>query len=330
MRKRKTFKNCFISAPSTVNLIPFRKLLETKGIETRSILSASDSNLRISTLIENEIKNSDFVCAIIPKKVTSGVYYELGLARGAKKPIFIIIEKEGVISPNLENIVYVIASIKDQEVIEFALDQFLSEFYNKPIQKYHIDYLKNEVVNHQKKIEMDSYDVVPISKQYSKKQYKESKKYPKKKLDYSSIKSLIDIGKIESSIIELFENLEDVITVRRPKYSDKEVDLSLWIDGLKSGFGNPVLVEVKSGKISNSKLEIAENQLRNYLIRTNASLGLLIYIDNDNRTFKQSSIKRPLVIWFELNDLILKLSENSLAQVIEIQNDRIITSLNEG
>jgi len=319
MKKEKSLKNCFVVAPATVDITPLRKLLESRGIKVRDMLSVPISKVSISKTIEKEIHSSDFLCAVIPSKAPPSIFYEVGLARGARKPIFLIFEEKGVMPSDLQDVVYVRTSIKGQKVIEFALDQFLSRYPQRP--KYT-----------RRRIKYTKY-----AKKRPKYTYR-GIRYAKKRLDITSLQQqLRHLSKeayeveMESFVARLFEHFNDVVAVRKdPSYVSKGVDMALWIDTLESSLGNPVLVEVKSGKLSDSMLINAENQLRGYLEQTNASVALLIYFDHERRRFKPLTIRWPLVIWLELRNLLSMLSRHSLADVIVTQRNRMVHSPDKG
>jgi hypothetical protein len=59
--------------------------------------------------------------------------------------------------------------------------------------------------------------------------------------------------------------------------TDRGVDLAVWIDELESAIGGPLLVQVKSGDPTLTGLRHAEEQLRQYVLKTNGRFGLLVW-----------------------------------------------------
>jgi hypothetical protein len=115
--------------------LPLKGLLEKYGIISSDHII--DNNINISLAAEDMIINSDLYIGVITKNMNPNIYLEIGLARGAKKPIFLIIERYEL-APILENITYVLASTEDIDKIEFTLAQFLSKYtiQNKNIGKF--------------------------------------------------------------------------------------------------------------------------------------------------------------------------------------------------
>lgn len=294
MKKKKSFKSCYLIAPfrKTKKLI---ELLQKHEIKTNDELIFSDSTWSLSNNIEEGIRKADFVCAYIPSKPNNNIFFEMGIARGLKKPIFLIIEEKENLDIYLQDMVYVIASIEDENAIEFALDQFLNN-YRQTFQHLRSD------------------------------------KVAKEKFDTESFKHKLKMVKssteLECFLVELFENLDGVTVAKKDKYANKGIDMALWVDKLEYNLGNPVLVELKN-YFSFSMLSNAENQLRQYLNKTNSNLGLLIYVNKDICEIKKPKIKKPMVIWLELHDLVQKLSESSLAEIIINERNEMLHGYGE-
>ena len=72
------------------------------------------------------------------------------------------------------------------------------------------------------------------------------------------------------------------------------VDMALWLDEVESSLGNPLLVEVKLGRLTESKIAQAEDQLRSYIVKTHARAGLLVYLDRQGHRFDQRG--QPIVL----------------------------------
>ena len=63
-------------------------MLRRKGIQAKDAFSLAYPDAIVPS-VEREIRNSDFMVAILSSKhSSSNVYYEIGFARGLRKPIF--------------------------------------------------------------------------------------------------------------------------------------------------------------------------------------------------------------------------------------------------
>ena len=120
---------------------------------------------------------------------------------------------------------------------------------------------------------------------------------------------------------EFFENQGFV--VESSNVPDIAADMSIWIDSLEQTLGNPILVEAKCGKLSETLLEQSERQLRGALRKSNLRSGMLIYLDSSRKHFRPSKFALPLVIRFEISDLIEKITKEPLDCVLLNERNKI-------
>lgn len=288
---KKVFSSCFISAPANINTSPIISLLKSKGICAYDSYSLGPGNLANS--VEKDIASSHFLVAIFSRKSPSdNVLYEIGFARGAKKPVFLILQDEGAVPYFLRDNVYVRTELDNSDLISYYLDQFLSKHGEGIGQRPH---------------------------------YVEKPSPKKEILSIGKLLSGIRANGREIDFLNLVKSLfaSQGYVVESSQGLDQRADMSIWVDSLDSTLGNPILVELKMGKLSEAFLKRSEEQLRNYLFKTNTRSGLLIYFDKQGRQFNPSQFKLPLVIRLEINDLIEKLVENSLDRVLLAERNRV-------
>lgn len=234
---------------------------------------------------------------------------EIGFAKALKKPIFIIIQDEGLIPSFIDDLVYVRTSKDNLENISYTLDKFL-----KAIKQ-----------NKQKLAKKEK------TKDIKKENYTHTYAYTKKiDEEIKEIKNNIDeIKEInQNKIIEFFSTVfkEQGIISNTQIYKNSYADMSLWIDALEFSIGNPILVEVKFGKISQKSLNNAENILRNNVLESNARAGLLIYNDYKKRHFKRLHTQLPLIFRFEFSDLLNELKKKPLYAIILSERNKMAHS----
>ena len=296
MQRKRELKRCFVSASADLDIKPLLELLKEKGIEAHDAFSISYTHT-VQPFLEKEINNSDFLVAVLSlKSPRPNVYYEIGFARAARKPIFVIIQDEGLVPTLLRDFVYVRAAVTDLKAIDYVLSQFLSKH------KYPTRRRPRLVAS-------------PKTK-------------PNLKISESDLQGMLRQG-MDLDIISLVADLlrsEGVVLSLSHGPRDKGSDISLWVNSLESTIGNPILVEVKTGNLSDSTLERAERQLRESIQRTNASAGLLVYADRRGRRFKPSKLNLPLVIRLELRDLIDGVSKYPIDYILLSERNRIAHS----
>lgn len=284
--KKKSFSKCFISAPASLNIDALISSLESKGILAFDAYAIGhDADFPPS--VEEEIKDSDFLVAVFsPNTPNANVLYEIGFARGAKKPIFLVVQDEGAIPRFLKDTVYVRASLDDRQLISFYLDQFLSK-HKKGVKK-RIPRLKKPSMG--------------LDRSYLEEQLKGIRE---KGTEMELLHLVRDLFRSQGFVVDTSHGT-----------GDKGADMSIWVDSLESSFGNPILIEIRMGRLSERVLERIEAQMRHYLSRTNARSGLLIYFDRQGRRFNRSKLQLPLVIRLNMYDLVEKLAEHPIDRVL--------------
>jgi len=297
MRKKAALKSCFIAAPIAVNTETLRKVLMDRGIQVKDALSLPAGPGSIIGAIESAIRDADFVCAVIPLQMSPNVLFEIGLAYGARKPLFLVVDKEADLPANLKDIFYVRASPWDNEAIEFNLDHFL-EHPTRGVPRRQRITVKEPKPSPPQELRIDE------------------KLESLRRLEGSERAMAL-----ESLVADLLKQAGAVVT-RERYYPDTGADMAAWLDGIESSLGNPVLVEVKAGHLSEQRLRQAELQLQHYLAQTNARAGLLIYFDQMGRRFPSSPSTWPLVVRFDVRDFADIVSRGQLVAALLAERNK--------
>jgi nucleoside 2-deoxyribosyltransferase len=288
---------CFISFSANEKIKPLAELLLQRNILVEDAFSLPDNSYPIYDAISERIRQADFIIVLLSlEHPNSNVFYELGFAKALDKPIFLIINDSGVIPPELSELVYVRASPKDINVISFTLDKFLNNLNRGTLRTL----LKQK----------DFHKNIEITNIYSEKHTHLPSSVPQN-----------EVMAIER-ITELLSR-QKIIFETGVAFGSKIADISLWVDSLESNLGNPILMEIKIGHLTEKSLKLAEDQLIKLIQNTNARIGLLIYGDKDNRHFASSKLLSPLIIRFEYRDFISKLSKCPLDLIILSERDRM-------
>lgn len=292
VRKQK----CFISASIIDNVQPLKKLIEKLGFEVIDVSSLPlVFGLDFASLVKDQIKKSNFLIGVISiTNPNPNIYFQIGYAEGIKKPVLLIVQDDGLIPQNLKNLVCIKSSVTNIEKIQYTLEQFLTQY------KYPDRKIIKRITNDQKIL----LNVADYKNQLEK------------------IRNDREGRSLELFFFNIFKSL-GLIIAKDLKNEDIGVDFSLWIDSLDYNLENPILAEIKYGNLSEDQLIDAENNLTNYLEMTNSTLGLLLYLDWNGRIFRHSKFKRPLVLRFEANYFLNKISNMGLAQVILSERNRI-------
>jgi hypothetical protein len=297
MKRKTLLKSCFISCPIDVNIDPLRRSLVNHGIEVRDAFSLPPG-ASIVRVIESAIREVDFVCAVVTSDISSNVIFEIGLAYGIRKPLFLLVDKESKIPSYLKEVFYVKASPDDIDAIDFNLEQFL----------------KYETRRTRRIIKKYDDDPKPLIEQ---------KLSINERLGALANLQSIQYGfELERLVADILSQTDALVTQETYQY-DKGVDIAIWLDEIGSILGNPILVEVKGGTLSENRLRMAEEQLRSYLAKTNARAGLLIYHDKEGNRYPSVSSDLPLVIRFDVRELVEILSKGELVETLMAKRNQI-------
>ncbi len=123
----------------------------------------------------------------------------------------------------------------------------------------------------------------------------------------------------ENRIFEIIKRIFSTLNIQHTSISnspnEKGVDLIIRNKGLAPYFGNPMLIEIKAGVLNTSILNNAQYQLQNYLFRTEAKGGIILYLDKNDKRFSISS-KYPLILCFDIEDFVLGISSQGLEKFL--------------
>lgn len=281
-------QKCFIVAPADVAIAGIRRLLEKRNLEVYDTVTTLTLGLSVVSSIKDKIDKADFVVAVISLKTPRpNVFFELGMAYGTRKPVFLVIQDEGPVPADLEDMFYVRTSLENLKVIAFSLDQFLAK-YEYPSRKPR--FALKEGVREHGSLESLQEEIENVAERGSG-------------------------AELESRLASLFKS-EGAVVTKQYGPKDKGADMALWIDALGSSLGNPILVQIKVGEISQFSLNRAEEQLRHYLAMAKARSGLLIYLARRRKHFGPSVFRLPLVIRLDTRDLVTKLASRTLADIL--------------
>jgi hypothetical protein len=287
-------KTCFISAPFGFDASPLIGALKERDIVSvrADDLAAGES---IVDRVQQEIRRSDLVCVVLPHGYgQDNLIFETGLALGSGRPVLVLAAPDVDLPFELGELVYVRAHLSDKMFLGSALDAYLPEILSR----------KTRVRK------------PPTS--------------PLKRLDKEDAEELLRTlkdrpGIRENELIEIVADLFRKVGVLASSSPVLETgqrpDLAIWNDETQSIFGNPILVEIKVGRLSQARIDEAYHRLSQSLIRAKVRLGILVYWDFAGTRFKLAATHLPLVVCLSIEELIDSLRLGTFTQtLIAIRN----------
>jgi len=294
MKSPSKFRSCFLTAPMNVDVLPIWNILESKNIQKVDYKLESSYGSELSLRVEEAIHKAGFVFAILFSGADNrNIYFELGIAFAKNKPIFLLVDSSELIPVFLRDIFYVQAKPTDFEAIKFNLEIFLEHHKTR----INVQRSKGEPSKKTKKLDAEVL-------------FDEAKRAENEKELTIVLKNAF--GKVGY----LFEDL--------PNSKIRLADIAVWIDQIQSSIGNPVLIEVKAGLLTENRFIDGLNQLRTSLLNSGGRVGLLIYQDERGLKHKATSSGWPLVIALSIDELLSFLANGSLADFLIDERNRII------
>lgn len=290
-------ETCFIAAPIRTDTTALRTALENRRIDWTDAVAATPGSSFFDT-IQAAIESSDFVCAVLSADAENGsVFFEMGLARGLDRPLLVFAEEGAAVPADLEGVAYARTNLKQSEAINFHLDAFLHHT-KRTSQPERIRSTSRRSRNIDVGWALEALDRL-------------SKDSPQQRA-----------FKLEHLVAKLFEVAGAVVSTRPEP--DHGVDMAVWIDDLQSTIGNPLLVEVKAGNLTESRLSLAERQIQSFLSRVPARAGLIVYQGQASQRLSFRRFTSPYIWCFSVKELIEIISKGQLAaEIIRRRNEAV-------
>jgi hypothetical protein len=291
---------CFISASYSTDISFVKNILAEYNIETIDIydLTIGDS---IQQILKRKIREADFALFVISNSESINVVYEMGVCEGIGKQHFIFLEKDFRVPSYLENQLFIRTDLKDRKFLKAAVEKILQAIR---IEKSN----KSSSIKQNKKVQLYNASIKEILVSC-----------------IEQIRKLRQSGtgrEFERVIEEIFKTL-NLPYVENETNKDKGVDFVLWNDELGKILGNPIIVEVKYGFLSEGTFKDAEKQINKYIEKTDSKVALLLYLDRNGNRYKIKQSLFPLVISYDVEDFATALLTNSFESLVLAQRNKI-------
>lgn len=292
---------CFISASFETETDKIKNVLAENGVDVFDLYDFSIGE-SIQQILKRKIRQSDFAIFILTEE-NKNVLYEMGVCEGLGKQHFIFLDKKITIPFYLTNKLFIHSDLNDRVFLKNSIEKILEDVSKRR--------LKTSRTTAEKKNQKENNynrDIKDNLESY-----------------LPQIQRLREIGtgmELETIVEDIFKTLK-LNYVNNTIARDKGVDFALWNDELGRIIGNPIIVEVKYGNLSNSIFENAEHQIRKYIEKSDAKIALLLYLDKGGKRHKIKSSLRPLFISYDLEDFTKELINSSFERIVLNQRNKI-------
>jgi len=280
----------FLSHSARDSVSAVRQILAALGAEVVDPFdpNAADS---LEAALPDAIRQIDALVAVVDKH-SPNVFYELGLAAAMGKPVLVLQAPETVLPPFLVQVHHVTSDFRDSKALRFAIEQFLKQ-------------IGNSVESPSKPRRLA--DAAPRSAQLK----ELARALGELRLDGTSMDA--------ERILGAFLKAANVRAVERGPTDEKGADLAIWSDGISSTLGNPILVELKTGRIEQMNFGVAYSNLAYAVQAAAVATGLLLYLDRRGQRFGKPNTWVPNVFLCDLEDFA--------SSVVRVGFDRTLLDL---
>jgi hypothetical protein len=293
-------RKCFITGSLNEDADLISQLLIERGVE----VIRADRLVLPGTALREEILRHlatvDFVVAILPSQASPFTFYELGVAKGLRKPVLAFVR-------NLE----MPMDVRGLYIVR------LDSPTNAPIAAGEIDrFLRHAKAPPPLKVEKQR-DTKPVDLRWAREWLAQLK----------SRGSATREENLEQLVGEVFKRTGAEVT-RAAEAQDRGVDFVVWANDVAYELGTPILVECKAfGGGSGSVIRNLEHVVRHLdelVSRSEARLAILVY-DHELRAEPPSLYHTARVVLFSAESLIGAIERGSLAQEILSKRGRAAT-----
>ena len=291
---------CFLSASYETDTTLIKNLLAENGVEVFDLYDFSIGE-SIQQILKRKLRQSDFALFILSED-NKNVLYEMGVCEGLGKQHFIFLEKNFKVPFYIENKLFLRVNLQDRDFLKLSIEKILQDVRKKRIKP------TKRIKEDSKKSEKYNRDITDNLRSY-----------------LSQIRNLRELGygkEIEFIVEKIFKTIK-LNYVENPTNQGKGVDFALWNDDLGKIIGNPIIVEVKYGNLTESTFRLAEEQIKRYIDKTDAKIALLLYLDKRDKRHKIKSPLSPLILSYDLEDFTNELINSSFESIILNQRNKM-------
>ena len=289
--------SCFISAPAGVNLLKIKRILNEKGLEFIHPSEIPFSGQSISEKISKLISQADLFIAVFDNELPNGnIFFELGLAVAQKKQIIILAPSKFKLPSDLAGFLYLKIDADNIEALGFTVDQLLAA----PIKRTK----KRQVKKPPRVSKPVGFGVIELRNRLK------------------SLDSRIAGYELENFVSDILKE-SGISIIKQSNRPDFGADFAIWSDDLSSILGNPILIEIKRSIKSASQVKKVTDQLLRYMNKSNSRSALVLYLEGLPSSEAQTTAHLFNIIFFQLEEFIEQLQENSFADIVRTRRNII-------
>src|SRR5258705_5254328 len=231
----------------------YRKILRKASVRVPSLGDLPPAGELATTKLISQLHRSTFVVAVLSGPHPGPVLFELGVALGIGKSVFVVAADRDRLAPSLLALPYVVASPADGETLSFHLEPFIANLTNTP-EATSTSVLKRNLAT------VADEERAPRPRAAPQK----SKRPPSP-----------DGLTAETRVITAFHRVGATVSVGPEVGPDARADMIIWLPEDDLSIAGPALVEVKTN-LSGHPPQAALQQTLSLLEKSHLRTGLII------------------------------------------------------
>lgn len=294
-RERQGEQSCYISAPAGLDAGGLRRALKDLSVRIVQEGETPAPGESLIVTLREALQSADFVCGVVGVGETSpNVLFELGLAAGLARPVFVVRPGFGSMPLALEGYPVVQAELDDVETLKFHLELFLRNVRRTG----HVVVARSQRVKPSRRSPPRLDDL--------RNRIQEPRRPSERDLEQVVLEALQRAG---------------MEAVSRPRYDDAELqpDLAVWLPEAPPDLGNPLLIELVG---ASRPPRGAAEQARRYLEIARVRCALVI--SEASALDPPVEINGGYIFRLTIAEFLDALERSSLVQRLIDQRNRIV------
>lgn len=294
--------SCYVIAPPDAEISPLLEAFRTRGFEPFFISDFLRRGERRPSQIRTAFRSVNFVVALLyAHRSVNNVLFEIGVAVGLNKPVFIFSDGQFGLPSDLDSIQIQIVDLNNhREIAEHVAASMSAD-----------EVAKADQIDYERPPARAAFDT------------KASRRADRNKLQHAiqnirGAENQLTGHQLETRLTDAFSGAG--LTVVRASHKKPRAaelpDLALWVDDVQKEIGNPIAIEIKR-QLGPNNLRDAIEQLAASLTTVGASAGIVLHTNYDLVLADHLQQASPPIYVFSVSELLDLLEENRLGKALK-------------